>query len=295
MQRVAALVGLAVLSLAAAATARRVPVYDHTLTTLQTPAPPYNESHAKYIGRLVSVAYCHRDQVEAWTCPPCANVSRLDDVIVINDKSHNFQGMLGFTGDAILVAFRGSMDLANWVANLSFLQTRPWSAQLPKAAVHRGFYSTYDSIATQLVLALETLFVLHPHAPLLVAGHSLGAAVAAIAVVDLHVRHNITTHTLLTFGEPRVGNAAFVTRLLQVVPHMHRLTHWRDIVPHVPLEWQGYVHEPQEVWYTENATAYKLCSPTMGEDPSCSLQVPTISSFADHVVYLNISMSHLVC
>ncbi|KAG9398809.1 hypothetical protein AC1031_014126 [Aphanomyces cochlioides] len=279
----------------AAAVPTRAPVYEYTRTALGGTSGVYNESHAIYLGRLVSTAYCPKKDVESWTCPPCANVSKLQDLIVINDKSESFQGILGFTGTHVVVAFRGSMDVKNWVDNLSFLKTRPWPHIFPKAAIHRGFYAVYKSIQDKLFVALSSLFALHPSAPLIITGHSLGSAVAAIAVVDLHTRHNITTESMLTFGEPRVGNPAFVSRLTHIVSDIHRITHWRDIVPHVPLEWQGYIHEAQEIWYTEDSTSFTLCDPANGEDPWCSKQVPTISSFADHLVYLNITMSHLIC
>ncbi|RHY25602.1 hypothetical protein DYB32_008204 [Aphanomyces invadans] len=272
----------------------RESVYDFQKSSFGSSPGVYNETHALYVGRIVSVAYCAKLHVENWTCPPCEYVSKLPDLVVINDAKEAFQGILGFTGTHVVVAFRGSMDVRNWIDNLSFLKTHPWP-NMPKVAVHLGFHWVYQSIRDQLIVALEGLFILHPNAPLLVTGHSLGAAVAAIAVLDLHTSQNMTTSEMLTFGEPRVGNAAFVTKLLQVVPHVHRVTHWRDVVPHIPLEWQGFVHEPQEVWYTEDSSAFKLCDPHSGEDPLCSKQVPTIGSFADHVVYLNITMSHLVC
>ncbi|KAF0709213.1 Aste57867_6046 [Aphanomyces stellatus] len=136
---------------------------------------------------------------------------------------------------------------------------------------------------------------MHPHAPLLLTGHSLGAAVAAITAVDLHVTRNLTAQRLLTFGEPRVGNAAFVAQLLQVVPHPFRVTHWRDVVPNLPLEMQGYVHAPQEVWYSANSDAFKLCDPHDGEDPTCNKQFWMTGNPLDHIVYLNLTMSHTQC
>jgi hypothetical protein len=83
--------------------------------------------------------------------------------------------------------------------------------------------------------------------------------------------------------------------MLQVVPRIQRITHWRDVVPHVPFTWLGYAHEPQEIWYTEDSSAYKECDASDGEDPTCSGQFSASASIDDHLVYLNISMSHLFC
>ncbi|KAH9088017.1 hypothetical protein LEN26_019697 [Aphanomyces euteiches] len=269
-------------------------VYDASTTWLAR-STVYNESHALYLGRLVAVSYCSKEHIDKWTCPPCKYIAKLRDAIVINDEAQDFQGMVGFTGTHIVVAFRGSLDLKNWIADFTLLKTHPWPKTLPTVQVHRGFYWTYQGIRDKLVLALAALQKQHPNAPLIITGHSLGAAVTAIAVVDLHVRYNVTTQQMITFGQPRTGNTAFVAQLLQIVPHVFRVTHWRDIVPHIPTVWQGYEHAPQEIWYTEDAAKYKACDPLHGEDPACSMQFPWISSLGDHIFYLNITMGHINC
>lgn len=65
---------------------------------------------------------------------------------------------------------------------------------------------------------------------------------------------------LITFGEPRVGNAAFAGihdnlvqhfergRLFQV-PNSIRVTHHRDVVPHIPPQsLSSYKHHATEVF-----------------------------------------------
>ncbi|OQS01413.1 lipase [Achlya hypogyna] len=270
----------------------RAPVYDGSISPLGHPT--YNESHALYLARLCAVSYCKHDHVEKWTCSPCAFVSRPQHLHIIADVKENFQGIVGYSGTDIVIAFRGSMDVKNWLDNLSFLKTRPWAA-LPDVYVHQGFYWVYESIAKQLLTAVRKLRESYPQAPIVVTGHSLGAAVAAITTVDLATSHNITVRQLVTFGEPRVGTKSFVAHLLSIVPYLARVTHWRDIVPHVPFHWLGYVHGPQEIWYAEDSAIYKLCDPTDGEDAQCNNQFRATASIADHLVYLNISMSHLLC
>lgn len=62
---------------------------------------------------------------------------------------------------------------------------------------------------------------------------------------------------LMTFGQPRVGNAAFASYFAKYVPKTIRMTHERDIVPHLPpyfffLPKLTYKHFPREVrsWTT---------------------------------------------
>ncbi len=49
----------------------------------------------------------------------------------------------------------------------------------------------------------------HPGAPLYAIGHSMGAAMATIAALDLKFKANLSDVRLVTFGSPRVGNDVF--------------------------------------------------------------------------------------
>ena len=58
---------------------------------------------------------------------------------------------------------------------------------------------------------------------------------------------------LMTFGQPRVGNAAFASYFSKYVPNTIRVTHEHDIVPHLPpyfsfLSQLTYHHFPREVY-----------------------------------------------
>ena len=72
-----------------------------------------------------------------------------------------------------------------------------------------------------------------------------------------------------------------------------RVTHYYDMVPHVPEEFLGYRHISQEVWYNEPNTEYTLCDDENGsEDDNCSNSCsPTkCTSTSDHLDYLQIKM-----
>jgi hypothetical protein len=61
----------------------------------------------------------------------------------------------------------------------------------------------------------------------------------------------------MTFGQPRVGNAAFASYFAEYVPKTIRVTHERDIVPHLPpyfffLPQLTYRHFPREVCICTN-------------------------------------------
>lgn len=56
----------------------------------------------------------------------------------------------------------------------------------------------------------------------------------------------------MTFGQPRIGNAAFASLYTKLVPNTIRVTNDHDIVPHLPpyyyyLPQKTYHHFPREV------------------------------------------------
>jgi hypothetical protein len=85
---------------------------------------------------------------------------------------------------------------------------------------------------------------------------------------------------LTTYGEPRVGNPAFSSWFKSVI-EANRVVHQGDIVPHIPLSAQGFLHQGQEVWYDGAMKTYKICPD--GESPNCSNSLPATSlNTGDH-------------
>lgn len=262
------------------------------------PTLAYNQTTAVYLAYVTSVAYCQAHHIRDWSCSPCALVQPLEEITVVQDKKNSFQGLVGYNRerDTVLVAFRGSMDIPNWIDNLTFIKRKAY-AQYPEVKVHQGFYWVYDSVAPQVVAAVQALMATHPTAKIVVTGHSLGGAVAALSTFDLAVLHRIPVHSVYTFGEPRVGNSNFSMLLNQAVPEVYRVTHYRDAVPHLPPTWIGFRHTAQEIFYDEYASMYTVCDPEDGEDPACSDACAPFgcTSIVDHLNYLNVTMSHLIC
>jgi len=106
-----------------------------------------------------------------------------------------------------------------------------------------------------LTTALET----HPDYALVLVGHSLGGAVAAIAALEFKARGYNPTVT--TFGEPRIGNAALAAYLdarfnltpsdaasWSANPAFRRVTHADDPVPLLPLSEWGYAEHGREIF-----------------------------------------------
>merc|ERR1712146_338946 len=90
---------------------------------------------------------------------------------------------------SVVVAFRGTEDLRNWITNLHAFGRA--SLKLPSCApgndvlVHPGFYYAFQSVREQIYTALDELESVVGNYELFVTGHSLGAALASLCALDL--------------------------------------------------------------------------------------------------------------
>lgn len=91
----------------------------------------------------------------------------------------------------------------------------------------------------------------HPGYHPIVAGHSLGGALASLSSASLvHYFPNLTSYTL---GQFRTGNpayAAYINRILPY-PNIYRITHTNDGIPQTIHKSKGYLHHSTEHWELE--------------------------------------------
>lgn len=113
----------------------------------------------------------------------------------------------------------------------------------------------WQSTRTAILDAISAARGQYPDYTLTLVGHSLGGAVAALAGMEMQLRG--WDPVVTTFGEPRVGNKAFV-EYLDTVFHLEsdnardwkfrRVTHVNDPVPLVPLNEWGYEMHSGEIY-----------------------------------------------
>lgn len=132
---------------------------------------------------------------------------------------------------AIVVSFRGSESVSDWITNLTlFSTTRSYGS------IHSGFASAFDlvKLAVRAQLANSSLGT----RKLLLTGHSLGGALATIAAAEFQNDFNISG--IYTFGQPRVGKANFRTFVASNFgQRLFRIVNDDDVVARVP---PGYEH-----------------------------------------------------
>ncbi|KAF2287685.1 hypothetical protein GH714_002313 [Hevea brasiliensis] len=167
--------------------------------------------------------------------------------------------------------------------------------------VHHGFYNAYHNTTLRpgILNAVKRAKEYYGDLDIMVTGHSMGGAIAAFCGLDLTVNHKAKNVMVMTFGQPRIGNAAFASYYSQCVPNTIRVTNDHDIVPHLPPYYsyfpqKTYHHFPREVWLYNVGlgslvyTVEKVCDVT-GEDPTCSRSVSG-TSISDHIIYYGVEL-----
>jgi len=234
---------------------------------------------------LAYSSYCGGLINQTFNCYWCLNIQdSFQWVGNFGDSSKAPFGFVGFSrqNKTVLVSFRGTDDFdgVDWDNDDTLV---PYG-NIDGALVHEGFYHIYNNVSRDVHFLIETAF-LHCGSEctsIFVTGHSMGAAVALLAAVDLH-NYSVPI-VLINFGSPRVGNKVFALYAHSLLGDITRHTNGRDPVPHFPqLE---YYHIPTEIWRYNDV--YYVCDES-GEDPNCSDSLLDIN-LVDHALYMGVDI-----
>lgn len=149
----------------------------------------------------------------------------------------------------LIVTFRGTQTTGEWLHDFDFIPA-PYRPFPDKATVHAGFQSVYYAVRDNLLQLINTSS--SGITELLVTGHSLGAAVALLAMPDLlnYLQSDLgikAAPILYNFAGPRPGYPNFKDLFNSAVDLCWRVVNVWDIVPRVPPILAGYVHVGEEL------------------------------------------------
>ena len=153
---------------------------------------------------------------------------------------------LDHTNTAIVLSFRGSCSIRNWISDIEFPYIDP--GLYNGCFAELGFWTSWTVVRTPISRALNENVAAHPDYKLVVVGHSLGAAVATLAAADLRSNGHPSA-ILYAFASPRVANPA-LAQYITAQNSNYRSTHIDDPVPKLPLIVMGYVHVSPEYHIT---------------------------------------------
>jgi hypothetical protein len=134
---------------------------------------------------------------------------------------------LSHSARTIILAFRGSQSVQNFLADASFaFLPTPYCAG---CFVHGGFVTSWREGRAAVLADLAAARAAHPDYAIVITGHSLGGALASLAAAD--IRSQGIPAALYTYGSPRVGNAAWASYVTAQPGGNYRVTHGSDPVP----------------------------------------------------------------
>ncbi|RAL03111.1 lipase family protein [Aspergillus ibericus CBS 121593] len=209
----------------------------------QYSAAAYCSSNIESTGTTLTCSVGNCPLVEA------AGATTIDEF----DETSDYGDPTGFiaidpTNDYIVLSFRGSSDLSNWIADLDFGLTSV-SDICSGCEMHKGFLEAWENISTTITSKVEAAVAEYPDYTLAITGHSYGAALAAVAATVF--RNAGYTVELYNYGQPRIGNLALAEYITnQDMGGNYRVTHTDDIVPKLPPKLLGYHHFSPEYWIT---------------------------------------------
>ena len=205
----------------------------------------------------------------------------------------------------MLVVFRGTYSISNAIVDLSTIpqpyvpypgdgeDTNDCEHKCTNCTVHSGFYASWQLTRPTIKKLVVAALDLYPGYELVLVGHSLGGAVAALGALEfisMGYKPQVTT-----FGEPRIGNDAFV-QYLDKAFHLNasssstvyekrssfrRVTHIGDPIPLLPLAEWGYRSHAGEIFI--NKTDLPVRTNTIYEcagdaDENCIVGTSTLST-----------------
>jgi hypothetical protein len=154
----------------------------------------------------------------------------------------------------IIVAFRGTDNLINWLNNLNF-ETKGFFGM----AVHSGFIDSYLAIGPALIQNLKYLLTENATASVTLLGHSLGGALATLASHEISflLGNTIKKLNLITYGSPRVGYEPFAFNINRRINGLNiRVTYADDIVTVTPPFSFAFKHVGTQYHYINEADGF---------------------------------------
>ncbi|KAJ4381713.1 hypothetical protein N0V86_003077 [Didymella sp. IMI 355093] len=211
----------------------------------------------QFFSQYSAAAYCLGNNNSPNTkisCPQgnCARVEAADTNTLTEFENSIKSDITGFvatdtTNNLIVLSFRGSRSVRNWLTNLNF-PVIP-TAICATCASSIGFWSSWLEAQTNVLSAIKKAQAEYPTFKVVATGHSLGGALASLAAGVLRAQG--TTVDLYTYGAPKVGLQGLADYISGTSKGQnYRVTHKNDPVPKLPPALLGYRHTSPEYYIT---------------------------------------------
>jgi triacylglycerol lipase len=212
----------------------------------------YNPHNALALVELAQLVYQTEEeisqQVTSWGFSQFSFITTPTPI-----EAYDTQALIIANSDLILVAFRGSESRTDWKNNLDFVLIQGYGGRVDEfqGRVHRGFSQALDSVWGQVKRTIEQFQT--QGQTLWFTGHSLGAALATLAVSRLVLAEDKPVGGLYTYGSPRVGDRVFAQNFNnQFKDQSFRFVNHKDIVTRLPPRQAGYSHVGTFLYFSDS-------------------------------------------
>mmetsp|Transcript_17905 Transcript_17905/g.41753 ORF Transcript_17905/g.41753 Transcript_17905/m.41753 type:complete len:410 (-) Transcript_17905:45-1274(-) len=253
---------------------------------VDTSAFRYDPNVTSVVTQLARAAFC--SPTANWTCTPCrASGVKIQpgalqaihgDEVLDDDSTFLYVAKMAepesFAGKCV-VAFRGTRNFDNTITDLEWNSAEvPASWKCKGCHAHAGYLQTLVQVEEKLMAAIQDSGCSRTEG-IVMAGHSMGAALATLAAWLLQEKHSYKLTTVYAFESPRVVDVAFAKEFDEKVGKRvptWRLTHYPDLVPFLPLESVAFMHVQREVFFHKHSTTPILCDGV--DDKKCMMGHP---------------------
>ncbi|KAJ9060596.1 hypothetical protein DSO57_1029117 [Entomophthora muscae] len=264
---------------------RELPLNPQTFSSIRVRMQQPNVEQAQLMKLYSASAYCRKSNLTEWSCGEnCAGLTTGTRLVkYLTNAREETAGFVALNEreKMIVVSYRGSSNLNNWINNAMVILVPFDLAEVKNCSiknrllVHRGFQIMARSLFTQTRSTVVSLLAQYKDYKVAITGHSAGGAIATLVTVGLGASGAVKYKdmTLVTFGQPRVGDAAFTTYMNSQPLTAARVTNGVDPVNILPTQEMGFHHQHTEFFLTRinGVDKLKTClSTSHTESPECA-------------------------
>ena len=203
-----------------------------TAVPFDAQATTYSVNNAYWLAQASDIAYQEKSTIQ----PAVAKLGLEHFEFLSREDT---EGYIAANDEIIVVAFRGTepTHLQDLLADAKMHKVPG-----PLGRVHRGFLHAFELVKHDMFGAIERLRNEEYPQSLWCTGHSLGAALAVVAVAHLLVDGQ-KVDGLYNYGQPRAGSDEFAAEFNRLFGERHfRFVNNNDAVTRVPPRNFGYSH-----------------------------------------------------
>lgn len=252
---------------------------------------PGTVEEAKLYTHYAGLAYCPAETIWDWSCRHCRSLGEktVTGIYVGSATETKSVLLVDHARQELVLAFRGTSNQRNKIED-----AKVFKKEFFVGKVHTGFRNCASEQMDAYQHALQKLLKEFPSYTLVLTGHSLGGAIAVLAAVMVHTQWQVDPRRMhvVTYGQPRVGDLAFVTWVNAQPWKTTRVVNENDRVPHLTFQGMGYYHHHTEL-HLRNGTAH-FCRTSEPEDGNCSTSLSDYS-LDSHLYAFNVRLGRQGC